>query len=182
MRSAFPKLPAAAGFTIIELMVTIAVATVLLTLGVPAFNDMIRNNRIASQTNLFVAGLNFARGEAAKRNIAVSICAATAAHDACSGSNSWANGWIVFTDRTGTAGRFDGTDELIQDGSGPIAGYTLTGTASTDNFVRFGVGMTGSTANNFTITATDSRVCASSGTRLIAVSNMGRINTTRGTC
>lgn len=168
-----------AGFTIIELMVTIAVLAVLLTVGVPAFNDMIRNNRIANQTNAVVGALNYARSEAATRSIPVSICAANAQHDGCAAVTTWANGWIIFTDRNGTAGVIDAGDEILQDGGVTTTGFSVVGSAS---FIRFGLGATGTTASTFTIRPVESSVCATTGQRQIAISNIGRVSTVKRTC
>ncbi|MBL8268257.1 GspH/FimT family pseudopilin [Steroidobacter sp.] len=170
----------AAGFTIIELMITVAVASILLAIGVPAFNDIIRNSRIATQTNTLVGALNYARGESAVRGMPISICAANNDRTGCqSGATSWVNGWVIFTDRSGTAGVVDAPgDEVLQTGLGPVA-FTITTTA---NFVRFGVGTTPSTARVLTVTPIDTNACATTGRRLVDVSLTGRITTSKGTC
>ena len=63
------------GFTLLELMVTVAVAAILATVAVPGFRDLIQNNRVTTQTNELVSALNFARTEAVKRgrNVAVVV-------------------------------------------------------------------------------------------------------------
>lgn len=57
-----------AGITLVELMVTIAVLAIALTLAVPSLTDLIRSNRVTSQTNEFVALLHLARTDAIRRN------------------------------------------------------------------------------------------------------------------
>jgi len=61
------------GFTLIELIVAIAVAAILLTVAVPSLTDLIRNNRVTGQTNELVAMINFARNEAIRRNGSVDV-------------------------------------------------------------------------------------------------------------
>ena len=61
------------GFTLLELMVTVAVVAILATVGVPSFRDLIQNNRVTTQTNELVTALNFARTEAVKRARAVEV-------------------------------------------------------------------------------------------------------------
>jgi type IV fimbrial biogenesis protein FimT len=99
-----------AGFTILELMITVSILAVLLGIGVPAFGDIIRNNRLATETNNLVGALNLARAEAAKRGIPVAVCAAAItvppAAPSCSGGTDWSNGWLVFTDRIGVEGEY----------------------------------------------------------------------------
>lgn len=57
-----------AGFTLVELIVTIAVAAILLTLAVPSLTELIKNNQVTSQYNELVAMLNFAKSESVRRN------------------------------------------------------------------------------------------------------------------
>ena len=55
------------GFTLIELMITLAVAAILITAALPSFNEFIKNNRLTTQANNFIATLNLARSEAPAR-------------------------------------------------------------------------------------------------------------------
>lgn len=85
------------GFTLLELMITIAVAAILLGLAVPNMHTFIQNNRIAGQTNDILAALNLARSEALKRNREAWLCPSQNAHTntpSCSG-NDWTDGWLV---------------------------------------------------------------------------------------
>lgn len=88
------------GFTLVELMVTIAVMAVLLAVAVPSFRDIINNNRISSQTNELVSDLTLARSEAAKRGVPVSVCISTD-RTTCTGGTNWAAGRITFVDSNG---------------------------------------------------------------------------------
>lgn len=68
----------AAGFTLVELMVTVAVAAVLLIIAVPSFNNIINTNRLTTAANSMVNALNTARMEAIKRNGSVQFCSNSA--------------------------------------------------------------------------------------------------------
>ncbi len=88
------------GFTLIELMVTIAVAIVIMAVGIPVFSTMIANNRAAADSNALVTALQFARSEAVKRSDSVRVCAGNGTNSAptptaCSGDNNWARGLLV---------------------------------------------------------------------------------------
>src|SRR5690606_41924737 len=85
------------GFTIIELMVTLAVLAIVLGIAIPSFNTQIQRNGSLGLGEEFVSALNFARTEAIKRRAPVSICASNAAVSACDGTDR-SNGWIVFVD------------------------------------------------------------------------------------
>ncbi len=62
------------GFTLLELIVTMSVAIILLTVGVPSFRDVVKNSRITAQTNEFLASVNLARSEAVKRGETMILC------------------------------------------------------------------------------------------------------------
>ncbi len=85
------------GFTLIELMVTLAVGIIILAIGVPAFMNMMSSNQAAGYANDLVGAMRLARSEAVKRATTVAICASNATQTACSGNN-WNNGWVVFAD------------------------------------------------------------------------------------
>jgi type IV fimbrial biogenesis protein FimT len=76
------------GFTLIELMVTMAVLVILITIGVPSFNDLVQNQRVKTAVSELHSSLIFARSEAIKRNAEVTITRNGA---------SWSNGWNVQT-------------------------------------------------------------------------------------
>ena len=78
------------GFTLIELMVVIAIAAILLTLAGPSFVSAYRNARLNSYTNRMMAAINATRGEAMKRNM-------FALMQPKDGSD-WNTGWIIFVD------------------------------------------------------------------------------------
>ena len=86
------------GFTLIELLVTIVVATILLAVGVPAFQSFIKNNRVTAQTNDLVSAIQLARSEALKRGVNTVVCASIDQKSCSNNKDTWAAGWIVFSD------------------------------------------------------------------------------------
>ena len=67
------------GFTMVELMITLAVAVVLAVIAVPSFRNMINSNRLTTATNAMIGALSSARMEAIKRNGSVQFCSNVAA-------------------------------------------------------------------------------------------------------
>jgi type IV fimbrial biogenesis protein FimT len=85
------------GFTIIELLIIVAIMAVVTALAVPALGQFILNRSINSQANTFSNMLTFARSEAIKRNSRVSVCK-SANGATCTAPGDWAQGFIVFVD------------------------------------------------------------------------------------
>ncbi len=85
------------GFTLVELMITLVIASIVLTMAVPGMRGLVQNNRITGQVNEMVTAFNLARIEAIRRGSSVSVCASTD-QATCSLANNWATGWIVFAD------------------------------------------------------------------------------------
>jgi type IV fimbrial biogenesis protein FimT len=89
------------GFTLLELMVVIALASILLAIGAPSFTELSRNGRMTSAANDWLGALYAARAEAIKRRAFVTVCATpdpTAAPPACSGVGDDVRGWLLFVD------------------------------------------------------------------------------------
>ena len=90
------------GFTLYELMITLLIVGVVLTLGIPNLSAFTRNSRITSTVNDFHAAFQVARSEAARAKTNITICASnnsmTAAAD-CQGN--WEDGFILFIDDNG---------------------------------------------------------------------------------
>jgi type IV fimbrial biogenesis protein FimT len=88
------------GFTLIELIITMVIAAIVVTIGVPSFRNIILNNTRVAQVNEFVGALNLARSEAAKSGLRATICrSADGATCATDTTGVWGSGWIVYVDR-----------------------------------------------------------------------------------
>ena len=89
------------GFTLIELMVTLTVMAIVLSLAAPSFASLLASNRISSQTNELIGALNLARSEAVRRGQPVTLLAS---------QSNYSKGWSVFPDANGDGAAASATD------------------------------------------------------------------------
>jgi len=173
------------GFTLIELMVAIAVLAVLLTIAVPSFTGMIRSNQVANQTNVLIGSLNAARSEASKRGMPTTVCAAAKDLKSCSGkAEDWqTNGWLVITDAGGDAGQLDTAsgDLLLQASNAPAGQMQLK---TTYTFVRFNAdgSRTNESAQLEMVFDVRHTVCKDNEQRRVQVNRNGRITMSKSAC
>ncbi len=83
------------GFTIVELIVVMAIAAVLISVGVPSFTSSLQKGSVTREMNVFIGDLGFARAEAIKEGVTVTMCASSDGLT-CSNANTWQTGWIIF--------------------------------------------------------------------------------------
>lgn len=84
------------GFTLIEALTTLTVASILATAAVPALQNFIIRNRMSTEVNTFIGSLYLARSEAVKRLHNVSLCAVDALGNCDATQMDWAHGWKVY--------------------------------------------------------------------------------------
>ena len=96
------------GFTLIELMVTIAILAIVLGIAVPSFNDATLSSKLGSYANKLVASVNLARSEAIKRNTVMTLCV-SADGQHCATTGGWEQGWIVACKATSPSTSCDGS-------------------------------------------------------------------------
>jgi len=101
--SAHARRRPAAGFTLIELAIVLAIVAILLRAGAPGLSRSVAARALAAQSSEFMAALRFARAAAMQRGAAVTLCASVPGGPplACQGPRAadWRSGWIVFADR-----------------------------------------------------------------------------------
>lgn len=160
-----------AGFSVIELMVVVAIVAILAALAFPSFQASIRSNRVATTSNEVLASLSLARSEAIKGVGVAGVCASSNG-TSCSSSTNWANGWMVWrTDNSG-GGTVQTPVRYIQAKEGAV----ISGPADGVNFtvqgrvvggaVRFGVSPYG----------------VDSPARCVQVNATGQARITQGAC
>jgi type IV fimbrial biogenesis protein FimT len=158
------------GFTLIELMVTVAILAIALGIAVPNLQEFAHRNRLVATTNNMASALALARSEAVKRASRVTVASA-----------DWTDGWQVFVD-TGTAGDpSDAGDTVLrvyQPNANGAAAITLDGSGSGYvSYLPAGVSdVNGSSGSG------DFELCIEGNARVISINNTGRVSTASGSC
>lgn len=163
------RLAEQAGFTLMELLLAIAVLAILTTLAVPPFTQFIQNNRLASEANEMVASFQFARSEALKRGVPVQVCSS---NDGATCGGNWNQGWIAMADPGGA------DEEVLRVWSTPGTTFQFTPTNGTVSFEPNGF----SSANAAQQVEMLLSGCTNDSARRVLVERTGRVASQRVDC
>lgn len=156
------------GFTLVELIFTIAIAAILCAVAMPSMGRLMQSSRACSAHNALAAALNLARSEAVFRQSDVVVCPSSDQRH-CDNSILWQHGWIVFQDSDGDTAR--DADEALLSVAQAQTGVAIASSRGRRHVTyRYDGSATGS---NLTLT-----FCARRGStdgRTIVINNAGRI-------
>lgn len=153
------------GFTLVELMVTLAIAAILVALAVPSMTSFLAEQAAAGNADELAAAFRFARSEAIKRSASITVCASS---DGQACGQDWKAGWIVTTS--------SGTVLRVQNGLAAMS--SLTGGVDTATFTSTGLvtGLTdGSSSFTFVPTGGDTSL-----QRVVQLDVQGKVKVTKG--
>lgn len=167
------------GFTLVELVIAIAMLGIIMAIAMPFFTSIIQNNYSVSMSNNLTTSLLFARSEAVKRNSPVSLCA-TADSTFTSCGSQWVLGWIIFTDANGN-GVLNSADRIlrIERLAGENASITPSPNINVVTYNNVGFPMPSSANVTFQIYGVG---CRGDYIRNINISITGRVTTASATC
>jgi len=164
------------GFTLIEMLAALTIASILMAGALPAMSSVGSTMKLSSLSNAFLSQLHLARSEAIKRNSRVVICK-SADGTVCSASGGWEQGSIVFHDANNNGLREVGGELLIQRGEPLPDDYRLAGNQNVARYISFNPqGMTQLTSGGFqagTLTLC-SRSTEQVAARQVVISAVGR--------
>lgn len=84
------------GFSLVELMVALAVLVILVTIAVPSFTGSLLRANASGLADSLITSLNYARSEAITRNARITVCARNATGTGClNGAINWDDGWVI---------------------------------------------------------------------------------------
>lgn len=171
------------GYTLVELLVTLAIGAILLAIAIPGYAFLVNRSRLAAVTNDLVTALHLTRSEAIKRGTRVTLCKTSSPMDdppACDPAAEWHEGWLVFVDG-GIRGVVDAGDTVlrVQEAASSVE-ITVVGT-NFNHFVSYlpsGVsqGKNGGQANGTLL------VCVAGSRRDIIINTTGRPRLDSNTC
>lgn len=123
------------GFTLVEVLAALSIASVLTSLAAPAFSTFVRLMSVSSAASGMVSDLQLARSEAIKRGRRVSLCKSADGQN-CASSGGWEQGWIIFED-VNSNGTREGGEQILQRQSPIDAKLRFTGNQSVSRYVSF---------------------------------------------
>ncbi len=170
-------LTSTAGFTLVELAVTLLLAGILLAAAAPGLRELVQTNRMITQANEFLSDLMLARSEAEKRVRPVVVCR-TGGTSACSASGAaqWERGWMLFVDADeDRVWDNDDAEPVLLRSAGLAGSNTLRADANFSHYVAFL--STGLSRGNGGLATGVFRICDDRGTvgaRELSVSMVGR--------
>ena len=157
----------AAGFSAVELMVTVAIIAILLALAVPSFTNATLSSQLAATANRLTGSATMARSEAIKRNANVTVCMSSNG-TSCATTGGWEQGWIMLS----------GTTVLLQEQAANV-GFKMNVVPTTATSLVFDATGVGTTQADFTVCRATPTV--GSQERVVSVSATGRISVKKTT-
>lgn len=177
------------GFTLYELLITLAVMSIILAFGIPNLAEFRQNGRMTASANDLHAAFHMARSEAARSKSNITICASAdpfAANANCDGT--WDQGFIVFVDGDADRNRFGAGENVLRANGAAQTGINLriANNATYFMFAPTGLGRldTGGTVAVSQIVMCDDRGTApapggNSAARLFVTTPLGRATIVR---
>lgn len=126
----------AKGYTLIELMAVLAIASALLVIAIPMFSTQIQNSRISAAATDLLSTFMAAKSEAIGRNYPVQVCIRNEDADGCVENGQWEDGWLMFVDLNDN-NALDNDEDILQIHAPLSAGTTARATGTLANSITY---------------------------------------------
>jgi len=123
------------GWTLIELMIVVAIGSLMLAAALPQYRDWIATHQLANVAEQLAGSMNLARAEAIKRGYRVNLCR-TLDRRHCSNTAGWENGWLVFVDANRDGEKND-DEPLLRAESASPSGIRVGGNRPVADYVSY---------------------------------------------
>jgi type IV fimbrial biogenesis protein FimT len=180
------------GFTLTELLVTMAILVILVGIGAPQLQTLIAQRAVSSQADTFAEGMRLARSESIKRGQRVTMCASTnpqATTPVCSAASStvdWGQGWLIFVDDGAKTNTYETGESIVKvqqalSLSGGIKQMD-NGGQSTMSFTPNGMALGSNASFNVSPKLSGDQASATQNNRCVVLSTAGRPQVNKGIC
>lgn len=178
----------ATGYTLIELMAVLAIASALLVIAIPMFRTQVQNSRMSAAATDLLSTFMSAKSEAVGRNYPVQVCIRNEDADGCADIDNvqWEDGWLTFVDVNDNGAR-DDDEDILQIHPPLSAGTTARATGSLANSITYRPNGLTNLSGTESLVICDARDFSPSS-RILTVSILGKVSilkveeTEVGTC
>lgn len=129
------------GFTLIEMMISVAVLMVMVAVAVPQFQSLLLETRLTTESNRLLSDIQLARSEAIKRQANVLMCPSSNPEDSnpsCDvGASDWSSGWLVFANTDTNTAYNNGVDVLLNAGTALRLGVVIKTNSAATGFMAY---------------------------------------------
>jgi len=170
------------GFSMVELMIALAIAAILIGVGIPSFESFMANSKMAATNNAMVYSVQIARSTAMERLVPVGLCKSDDPLNdvpTCNNAASYNDGWFVYADDNPTNGTRDPNEDILHRVEAPGPAFAFTVDAVYENQVYFND--SGASINVAGVPVSGTMIINYSGgeeVRFLTVSANGRVSTT----